>query len=72
MKNSFQLNCYSAKEFRSPINPIEDGLLMVMPKGTHCITPSQNGRAVDVTVEIDASAADALQEQFLALKAKGS
>ena len=72
MPKSFQLNCYSAKEFRSPINPIEDGLMMVMPKGVHQITPSQNGRAVDVTVEIDASAADALQEQFEALKAKGS
>lgn len=36
---------------------------MYMPAGIHYITPSQNGRAVEVCVEVDAEAAGLLEKQ---------
>lgn len=45
--------------------------IMYFPGGTHTITPSQNKKAVTVTVAIDASAASAMQEQLEELNAQG-
>ena len=63
--------CVEAKNFKSVLNPIADGILMFMPAGNHEITPSQNGRPVTVCVAIDASAADKLETQRAALEAGG-
>lgn len=43
--------------------PLEDGIMMYMPGGLHQITPSQNGRAVTVIVEVNAKSADLLEAQ---------
>jgi hypothetical protein len=70
----FQLDCSAcveAKNFKSVLNPIADGILMYMPAGTHTITPSQNGRPVTVSVAIDAGAADRLESQRKSLEASG-
>jgi hypothetical protein len=63
--------CVEAKNFKSVLNPIADGIIMYMPSGTHTITPSQNGRPVTVAVAIDASAAEKLETQRQALEAGG-
>ena len=63
--------CVEAKNFKSVLNPIADGIIMYMPAGTHTITPSQNGRPVTVSVAIDASAAEKLETQRAALEAGG-
>jgi len=63
--------CVEAKNFKSVLNPIADGIIMYMPAGTHCITPAQNGRPVTVSVAIDASAAEKLEAQRIALEAGG-
>jgi hypothetical protein len=63
--------CVEAKNFKSVLNPIADGIIMYMPSGTHTITPSQNGRPVTVSVAIDASAAEKLETQRQALEAGG-
>ena len=63
--------CVEAKNFKSVLNPIADGIIMYMPSGTHTITPSQNGRPVTVSVAIDASAAEKLESQRQQLEASG-
>lgn len=56
---------------KSRLNALETGYLMYMPGGTHVLTPSRDGEAVTVAVEVDASTADEVQRQFEALKAAG-
>lgn len=63
--------CVEAKNFKNVLNPIADGIIQYMPAGTHTITPSQNGRPVTVSVEVDAAAADKLEQQRRSLEASG-
>jgi hypothetical protein len=64
------LECYGAgNTMRSQVT--EEGTLMYMPGGVFTITPSQDGRPVTVTVAVDSSSAEAMEEQRQALTAKG-
>lgn len=65
------LECASATGTKFQSGVTEEGTLMYMPSGLHTITPSQGGRPVTVTLLIDASAAEAAEEQRKALTAKG-
>lgn len=65
------LECASATGTKFQSGVTEDGTLMYMPSGLHTITPSQGGRPVTVTLLIDASAAQAAEDQRVALTAKG-
>lgn len=68
MTKSYLITC--AKQ--AIVNPVEDGVLQYMPGGIHTITPSQNGRAVNVTVLIDEQTARALETQRALLTSKGA
>jgi hypothetical protein len=59
--HSAALDCYDAKNFTTAIT--EDGTIQYMPGGLHTITPSQGGRAVTVTVMVDADSADAIEQE---------
>jgi hypothetical protein len=50
--HSAALECYDAKNFTTAVT--EDGAIQYMPGGLHTITPTQGGRAVTVTVMVDA------------------
>jgi hypothetical protein len=67
--HSDALECFDTPNFRSSLT--EDGSIQYMPAGLHTITPSQNGRAVTVTVLVDAASADTMEEERQALVARG-
>ena len=72
MKKSLQLNCATkGANAAKSVPALEDGIMMFMPSGLHTITPSQNGRPVTVTVEVDAKAAGALEKQRRVMEASG-
>ncbi len=72
-KQKDALDCASkdAAAFRTRLNPVTDGVLMYMPGGVSTITPSQNGKAVTVTVEVTKASAAVLEEQRESLTAAG-
>jgi hypothetical protein len=51
--------------------PTATGVMMYMPGGTHEIVPSQNGKAVRVSVLADRAGAAALEAQRAAIVARG-
>jgi hypothetical protein len=67
--HSAALECYDAKNFTTAVT--EDGAIQYMPGGLHTITPTQGGRAVTVTVMVDADSAAAMEEERKALVANG-
>lgn len=63
------LDCVGAGDMRS--RATLDNVMMYMPGGTHVITPSQNGKPVTVTVNVDAKSAEVLESQRRKLEAAG-
>ena len=63
------LNCSAGDALRSLVSV--DDTIMYFPSGVHSITPSQNKKAVDVLVEVNAQTAREMQEQLEALNDSG-
>jgi hypothetical protein len=57
---SQSLNCSAVNSAVQDLEPF----ILYMPEGTHQITPSQNNKAVTVTVKVDSKAAQAIQLQY--------
>ncbi len=65
------LDCAASSNPIRSIVPLSEDVIMYMPGGTHTITPSQNGKAVTVTVEVTEASAGRMEEQRKALDAVG-